>query len=123
MFSYSTNQTLHLTHEDYLNGEWGYKNISEEELYDLVSPQIFDLVKRVEIRNLTSPFSDAYEMVIYDINKDIDYGALGIQFNRKDYYASLKTYCLSLKYSDFWDILGLGLIPLLFKDTFFSKWS
>ena len=101
MYSYSTNQTLLLTHEDYLKGEWGYKNISEEELYDLVSPQIFDLVKRVEIRNLTSPFSDAYEKVIYDINKDIDYGALGIQFNRKDYYATLKTYCLSLKYFDF----------------------
>ena len=98
MFSYNTNQTLAITYKDYMNGEWRNDNLSEFDLYETVSPQIFNLVKRVVIRNQTSPFSDAYEVVTYDIEKNIDYGTLGIEFTRKDYYVTFKTYCLSLKY-------------------------
>ena len=101
MFSYNTNQTLALTYNDYRNGTWRNDNLSEHQLYDTVSPQIFNIVKKVIIRNRTSPFSDAYEVITYDIEKNIDYETLGIEFTRKDYYVTLKTYCLSLKYSDY----------------------
>ena len=59
MFSYNTNQTLALTYEDYMNGEWRTDNLSEYDLYETVSPQIFNLIKKVVIRNLTSPFREA----------------------------------------------------------------
>ena len=97
LFSYKTNQTLALTHNDYENGKWRNENLSEEELFETTSPEIFNLVKRVEIRNLTSQFSDAYDEITYNIDKDLDYETLGIEFSRTDYYVTLKTYCLSLK--------------------------
>ena len=97
LFNYNTSQSLALTHADYINGKWKYQNFSEEDLYEIVSPQIFNIVKRVEIRNLTSPLSDAYDEVTYDIGKDTDNEAFGIEFSRKDYYSTFKTYCLSLK--------------------------
>ena len=101
MFSFNTNRTLALNYEDYINGTWRNDNHSEFDLYETVSPQIFHLVKRVLIRNLTSPFSDAYEVITYEIEKNINYKTLGIEFIRKDYYVTFKTYCLTLKYSDF----------------------
>ena len=97
LFSYDTSKSLALTHTDYVNGKWRYENFSEEDLYETVSPQIFSLVKRVEIRNLSSPLSDAYDEVTYDIGKDSAYESFGIEFSRKDYYYTFKTYCLSLK--------------------------
>ena len=103
MFSYNTNQTLALTYKDYITyGKWRNDHLSEVDLYDTVSPMIFNLVKKVSIRNLTSPFSDAYEEITYDIQKNTNYEAIGIEFTRKDYYVTFKTYCLTLKYSDFW---------------------
>ena len=86
-----------MTHKDYENGKWRNKNLTEEELFETTSPEIFNLVKRVEIRNLTSQFSDAYDEITYNIRKDLDFRTLGIEFSRKDYYVTLKTYCLSLK--------------------------
>ena len=124
MFSYHTNQTLALTYKDYMNGKWKNDNLSEVDLYDTVSPKIFNLVKKVLIRNLTSPFSDAYEEITYDIHKNTNYEAIGIEFTRKDYYVTLKTYCLTLKYSDFWlrqKLVIPKLLGLSFSQTELSQ--
>ena len=77
-------------------GRWRTDKFIEEELYDLVSPNLSDLVDVIKIRKLLSPIGDAYSM----IEVPIEAGTLqnsGIMIIRKDYYYNLKTYCILLR--------------------------
>ena len=77
-------------------GRWRTETFTEEQLYDLVSPNLSDLVDVIKIRKLLSPIGDAYNT----IEVPIESGTLqnsGIMIIRKDYYYNLKTYCLLLR--------------------------
>jgi len=83
-------------------------------LYDLVSPDLSDLVDVIKIRKLLSPIGDAYNT----IQVPIEAGTLqnsGIMIVRKDYYYNLKTYCLLLRKDRYPH--GVEALDLYFKTT------
>ena len=90
------NSSLPTNSEYKWGGKWRTDTFTEEELYDLVSPNLSDLVDVIKIRKLLSPIGDAYNT----IEVPIESGTLqnsGIMIIRKDYYYNLKTYCILLR--------------------------
>ena len=90
------NSSLPTNSEYKWGGKWRTETFTEEELYDLVSPNLSDLVDVIKIRKLLSPIGDAYSMIEVPIEAESLQNS-GIMIIRKDYYYNLKTYCLLLR--------------------------
>ena len=93
------NQEFHnLTKIDYRDGKWKIDNIGEDELFNLLAPNITDLIREMEVKNTTSSEGDEYKKIIIRVNNETNFEDHGIEIKRKDYYHHLKTYCISFQY-------------------------
>ena len=56
------NTTANITFDEYSRGKWRTtNNMSEEELFDFLSPSLSNLVGKIKIANNTDPVGDSYE--------------------------------------------------------------
>ena len=55
------NTTANITFDEYSRGKWRTNNMSEEELFDFLSPSLSNLVGKIKIANNTDPVDDSYE--------------------------------------------------------------
>ena len=55
------NTTTNITFDEYSRGKWRTNNMSEEELFDFLSPSLSNLVGKIKIANNTDPVGDSYE--------------------------------------------------------------
>ena len=83
--------------EEYVDGHWSNDKLSSEEFYDQVTPKLHELIEEVKVKKLLSKIGDSYKKLVYLIKNNTAFEKLGIVFSRRDYYSTLKTYCLSLR--------------------------
>ena len=93
------NQEQHnLSLVDYQNGKWKIDNIGEDELFNLLAPNIKDLIREMEVKNTTNSEGDNYKKIIIKVHNGTNFEEYGIEIKRKDYYKNLKTYCILFRY-------------------------
>ena len=93
------NQELHnLTKTEYQHGKWKIDNIGEDELFNLLAPNIKDLIREMEVKNTTNSEGDNYKKIIIKVHNETNFEDHGIEIKRKDYYKNLKTYCILFRY-------------------------
>ena len=92
------NDSMNISHKEYIKGKWKVGNVTEEDLYHFLTPKISDLVTKIEIGNLSKPAGDEYEKVILKVNEGANFAEEGIQIQQLGHYYHLKCYCLNLRF-------------------------
>ena len=99
LFNEMTNNSLiSLTFNEYQKGNWSNKKFTAADLYHKVSPELSDLVKKIVVKKLLSNEGDAYERIFFSFTKGVENKYSAIKFTRKDYYSTLRNYCVLLRY-------------------------
>ena len=81
----------------YKNGVWNFDNTTEEELFEAITPKLSDLISEITFNKLKSNVGDNYEKIRVSVSNSTEMER-SIKVNRKDYYAFLKTYCLTYRF-------------------------
>ena len=106
-----TNLSLPTNYEYKKFGKWTTNTFDANELYNLLSPTLPDIVDLITIRKLLTPISGEYTMVKIPTESLEDHG---IMIERKDYYYYLKTYCILLRYTSTFHLLTYCLLGNLY---------
>ena len=93
-----TNTKISLSFNEYKGGNWSNNKFTAEELYNRVTPELSDLVKKIVVKKILSSQGDSYEKLTFSFNKGVESNYSELKFTRKDYYVTLKNYCVSLRY-------------------------
>ena len=91
------NNSLNISHKEYIKGKWKVGNVTEEEMYDFLTPKFSDLVTKIEIGNLTKPVGDEYDKIILSVDESTNFEEEGIEIQQLGHYYHLKCYCLNLR--------------------------
>ena len=86
-----------LTQKDYQNGNWKIDNVTEEELFNRLAPNIADLIREISVKKTNNSEGDEYIDIRVEINNETSFEDYGIEIRRKDYYKNLKAYCFSFR--------------------------
>ena len=103
-------------HEEYHDGNWllSMTNVSAEEVYDLVSPRLSDLISSIKLQATLYSLGDEYKYVEIDANNETDLIINGLVLSRCDYYEYLKCYCISLDPRTYpHGVQGVFLYPMI----------
>ena len=91
-FLYDKN--INITYEDYLNGNWKINNQSEKKLWDLVSPRLPNLIKKIVLWKTLKIDSDQYSKIKISVDK---LPGFGVDIEQMDYHSLPKIFCLSFR--------------------------
>ena len=87
-----------LSFNEYQRGNWSNKVFTADDLYYRVTPDVSDLLKKIVIKKLLSKEGDEYEKKSFLFVQGVSNNHTELNFTRKDYYTSLRNYCVSLRY-------------------------
>ena len=109
-FLYDKN--INITYEDYLNGNWKINNQSEKKLWDLVSPRLPNLIKKIVLWKTLKIDSDQYSKIKISVDK---LPGFGVDIEQMDYHSLPKIFCLSFRKDKF--PFGISKIEISHKST------
>ena len=109
-FLYDKN--INITYEDYLNGNWKINNQSEKKLWDLVSPRLPNLIKKIVLWKTLEIDSDQYSKIKISVDK---LPGFGVDIEQMDYHSLPKIFCLSFRKDKF--PFGISKIEISHKST------
>ena len=123
MICLSTKNLLRVSqkHEQYHDGDWllSLSNVSAEDVYDLISPRLADLITSIRLQRTLYSLGDEYEYVDIKADNETDLTSNGLLISRCDYYEYLKCYCLSLSSRHYpHGVQGFTIFPRIDIKTF-----
>ena len=101
-FNYAEfNSSLDITFDQYKDGKWKVGNMTEEETFSALAPNISNLLKSIQVCNTSGDIGDSYQIITTSVDKE-SLDKNGIDIIQKDYYHYLSNYCIKLR----WKILS-----------------
>ena len=97
------NRSANISHDEYIKGRWRTEDLSEEDLFDFLAPDIFDLIKSMTIGKFLQKNGDNYteEEVDFPVERirknKVHFVKHGIKILRIDHYYNMKTYCFNFR--------------------------
>ena len=86
-----SNKTLNITADKYLKGEWKVDGMSERETWDFLSPNLTDLIEKIEVDKMLKNIGGKYIKVSSNVE---NLSSIGVDIERKDYYLHPRIFCL-----------------------------
>ena len=98
-FNYdSFNNSLNVSHEEYVKGRWRKNNLTAEQLWSFVTPELHDLISKISVQKTLAAESEQYTSVHIPISDKTNFTANGLEIVVKDYYWHLRAHCLTFRY-------------------------
>ena len=95
------NNSANISHDEYKDGRWRTENLSEEELFNFLAPDIFDLINNMEIGKFLQKNGDNYTKIKFPVDRirkhKENFVKQGIKIQRIDHYYNMKTYCFNFR--------------------------
>ena len=94
----STKKASLLSFNEYQRGNWSNEVFTADDLFYRVTPDVSDLLKKIVVKKLLSKEGDDYEKKSFHFIQGVSNNHTELNFTRKDYYTSLRNYCVLLRY-------------------------
>lgn len=86
-----------LSFNEYQRGNWSNEVFTADDLFYRVTPDVSDLLKKIVVKKLLSKEGDNYEKKSFIFVQGVSNNHTELNFTRKDYYTSLRNYCVLLR--------------------------
>ena len=98
-FNYdSFNNSLNISHEQYIKGRWRENELTAEQLWSFVTPELHDLISKISVQKTLAAESEQYSTIHIPISDQTNFSANGLEIVVKDYYWHLRAHCLTFRY-------------------------
>ena len=98
-FNYdSFNNSLNISHEEYVKGRWRKNDLTAEQLWSFLTPDLHDLISKISVQKTLAAESEQYSTIHIPISDQTNLTANGLEIVVKDYYWHLRAHCLTFRY-------------------------
>ena len=98
-FNYdSFNNSLNVSHEEYVKGRWRKNDLTAEQLWSFLTPDLHDLISKISVQKTLAAESEQYSTIHIPISDQTNFTANGLEIVVKDCYWHLRAHCLTFRY-------------------------
>ena len=99
-FNYdSFNNSINISHEEYIKGRWRKNDLTAEQLWSFLTPELHDLISKISVQKTLAAESEQYNTIHIPISDKTNFTANGLEIVVKDYYWHLRAHCLTFRYT------------------------